>query len=72
VVAQSGALGNTSVEGLREAFLRREGLMRREADGWTLTVSPRAYDMLLDRLPWGFGVVKLRWMAGPIHVKWRN
>jgi hypothetical protein len=72
VIGQWGALGQTSVTGLREAFLRRDGLLGPSDAGWQLDVTPRAYDMLLDRLPWSIGVVKLRWMIAPIIVKWRN
>ena len=33
-------------------------------------MTPRAYDMLLDRLPWGFAMVKFAWLTAPIHVRW--
>ena len=72
VIARWDALGRTSVAGLREAFLQREGLLRRGEAGWTLEVSPRAYDMLIDRLPWSYGLIRLPWMCGPLQVKWRN
>jgi hypothetical protein len=36
-----------------------------------LKVQPRAFDMLLDRLPWGFSIIKLPWMQGVLHVEWR-
>lgn len=72
VIARWSAIGSTSVAGLREAFLQRDGLLRRIEAGWTLEVQPRPYDMLLDRLPWSVAVLKLAWMPAPIHVKWRN
>ncbi len=71
VIANWGALGQTSVAGLREAFLRRPGVLRESAEGWRLSVEPRAYDMLLDRLPWSYGVVGHRWMPKPLFVEWR-
>jgi hypothetical protein len=66
-------LRNTSVDGLRQSFLLREGrLLRKESDGsWSLTVSTKAYDMLLDSLPWRFSTVRLPWMQTVLHVKWR-
>jgi len=75
VIANWGALGQTSVEGLRASFLRREGrLVLQESEhgrAWQLQVDRRGYDVLLDRLPWGYGTIRLPWMAEAIHVKWR-
>ena len=72
VVARWTALGATSVDGLRQAFLLRDGLLRRTDAGHALQVAPKAYDMLLDRLPWSIALVKLAWMPAPIHVAWRK
>ncbi|MDT8998209.1 contractile injection system tape measure protein [Paucibacter sp. APW11] len=77
VIAHWKAIGKTSVAGLRESFLQREGRLERQkaSDGepppWRLKVQPRAFDMLLDRLPWGFSIIKLPWMQGVLHVEWR-
>lgn len=72
VVARWTALGQTSPEGLQDAFVRRGGSLRESEDGWRLTVDPGPFDMLLDRLPWSFGTVALPWMEMPLHVKWRD
>ncbi|MGY6412326.1 MAG: contractile injection system tape measure protein [Alkalilacustris sp.] len=73
VVAQWGALGRTSPEGLREAFLRRDGDLTLEEGGAArLRVAAGPFDMLLDRLPWSVALVRLPWMAGPLHVRWRG
>jgi uncharacterized protein (DUF2267 family) len=72
VIANWSALGNTSIEGLRQSFLQREGrLLRKDETGWDLLVEARPFDMLLDRLPWGFATVKYSWMQGMLHVEWR-
>ena len=71
VIQHWGALGSTSVSGLREAFLQRSGRLRLKDDAWYLEVEQKAYDMLLDRLPWSFSVIKLPWMQRVVHVKWR-
>jgi len=77
VITHWKAIGNTSVAGLRESFLQREGRLERqdtahgEPQAWRLKVQPRAFDMLLDRLPWGFSVIKLPWMQGVLYVEWR-
>jgi hypothetical protein len=65
------ALGKTSVAGLRESFLQREGRLSHDDNGWRLRVQPRAFDMLLDRVPWGYATTKLAWMEEVIHVEWR-
>jgi hypothetical protein len=71
VIAHWRALGSTSVAGLRESFLQREGCLSRKDDDWRLLVETRSYDMLLDRLPWGFATIKYSWMPGAIRVDWR-
>ncbi|HED39254.1 MAG TPA: hypothetical protein ENJ13_02340 [Chromatiales bacterium] len=64
-------VGNTSVAGLRDAFLKREGRLLRKEGGWQLLVESRSYDMLLDQLPWSYSTIKYGWMKEPIHVDWR-
>jgi len=64
-------LKNTSIEGLREAFLQREGRLLRKPDRWLLQVEARAYDMLLDYLPWTISTIRLAWMENPLFVTWR-
>lgn len=64
-------IGNTSVAGLRESFLQRPGMLRRKDDAWHLQVQDRAFDLLLDRLPWSFSTIKHAWMEEVVHVDWR-
>ncbi|MBX2926825.1 MAG: hypothetical protein KF852_03220 [Saprospiraceae bacterium] len=65
-----GALGNTSPDGLREGFLQREGKLEKRPDAWVLIVERRTIDILLNRLPWGLGMVKLPWMKEMLRVEW--
>lgn len=73
----SGVIGNwpiihdTSIEGLRETFLMRDGTIRFREDAVELRVENKTVDILLDSLPWGYSMVKLPWMKLPIHVIWR-
>jgi hypothetical protein len=69
-VSYWAALGNTSIEGLRSSFLQRPGLLRDAEEGWKLTVERRAFDMLLDRLPWSISVIRLPWMKKAIYTQW--
>lgn len=72
VIQHWRALGATSVEGLRETFLQRWGELRLVDDkGWELKVEAHPLDVLLDRLPWGFSVIKYPFMEEAVHVQWR-
>lgn len=75
IVAHWQALGQTSPHGLRQTFLRRIGrLVEHEAfegNHWRLKVQPNPFDVLLDRLPWSYGTIRLPWMKEVIHVEWR-
>jgi hypothetical protein len=77
VITHWKAVGHTSVAGLRESFLQREGRLQRdripadEPPRWHLRVQARGFDVLLDRLPWSFQTIRLPWMQGALHVEWR-
>lgn len=71
VIAHWGALGHTTVAGLRETFLQREGRLQRQGETWRLQVVPRAFDLLLDRLPWSWQTIRLSTMVRVLHVDWR-
>jgi|GEM_PF-5501330 len=66
-------LRNTSIAGLRETFLQRPGkLSALETDTWQLKVERKTVDILLDRLPmgWGYSVIRLPWMPKLLFVEW--
>lgn len=71
VISHWSALGNTSIQGLRETFLRRQGYLYFEEDSWKLKIPQAGFDMLLDQLPWSFAMIKFPWMQDPLHVTWR-
>jgi len=70
VLAGWPALANTSVAGLRETFLQREGKLERGDEGWRLRVGRKTVDVLVDELPWSLSVILHRWMPRPLHVTW--
>lgn len=72
VVERWGALGQTSPDGLRDAFICRNATLRRQDTAWSLRVENGPFDMLLDRLPWSFGTIGLPWMPEPCNVHWRD
>lgn len=71
VVRHWSALGNSSIENLRGSFLVRPGKLSQREDEHFLQVETRSYDVLLDQLPWGLGLVKLPWMQRSLWVEWR-
>ncbi len=70
VLSHWKALGSTTPDGLREGFLKRNGKLTHRSDGWLLQVEAKTLDILLDRLPWGFGIVQLSWMKEMLFVEW--
>jgi len=71
VLQNWGRLTNTTIGGLQEGFLRREGRLEEQDDMHLLTVETKAYDLLLDQVPWNFRTIKFSWMQKAIQVKWR-
>jgi len=70
-IAHWKAIGSTSITGLRESFLQREGRLVSAEECWQLRVESKCFDMLIDRLPWGYTAVKFPWMKRVLHVDWR-
>lgn len=61
----------TTVEGLREGFLQREGILHLQTEKNELTVVPKSYDMLLDSIEWSYKTTKFSWMEKSIITNWR-
>lgn len=72
IINHWNVVGNISVEGLREGFIRREGKLHAREDGsWQLNLEKKAQDILLTRLPWGISMIRLPWCTGKnIYVDW--
>jgi len=64
------ALRSSSTAWLRTQFFLRDAKLEAVDSGYRLTVERRAQDVLLARLPWGFGVIGLPWMREKIFVQW--
>ena len=65
-------MDGTSVSGFRRSFIARDGRLMRNEDRWTLVVEEKAFDVLLDTVPWGFRQIILPWINGFVQVNWRN
>src|SRR5262249_27918139 len=61
-----------SFEPLRGTFLARPGKFSQRGNGDdVLQVEPQSFDILLDQLPWGIGMIQLPWMKKLLWVEWR-
>lgn len=63
-------LGKVSTESFRYTFLNREGVLRPSASGWVLKVNRTGVDILMEFMPWGYGIVRLPWMQTILSVDW--
>ncbi len=71
VITHWAALKNTSILGLREAFLQRNGKLVMSEETSLLIVEKKGLDVLLATLPWGICLIKLPWMNKPLYVEWQ-
>jgi hypothetical protein len=69
VIEHWEVLKSTSVDSLRETFLKRDGQLKIESN-FLLQVSNSGVDVLLDKIPWGFRNFKLPWMKKAIITEW--
>jgi len=72
VVANWSILKDTSNDGLREGFLRREGKIIDEDSHWSLKVDRKTLDILLDHLSWQIGIIQTVDMPKILYVDWKN
>lgn len=71
VITNWAALKNTTPDGLREAFIQRDGILQKTDKGFKLTVETKTLDILLDKLPWGFGIINWYLIDKLIFVEWQ-
>lgn len=72
ITQQWRPLNDTSIDGLRESFIMRDGKLEEDNEGFYVQVEQKAYDLLLDQLPWSITSIKLPWMEKVIQVDWRT
>ena len=65
-------MDGTSVEGFRGSFLVRNGTLEQEEGHWTLAVEEKAYDILLESVPWSFRQIRLPWLKKYVQVEWHE
>ena len=72
VKANWSKMENTSIGGFQRSFIEREGQLEQREYKWVLTVEDKAYDILLDSLPWSYKMIRFPWLKKPISVSWRD
>ncbi len=70
IIRHWSILKNTSVNSLQKIFLQRNGKLSKVDNGWLLQVEQKVVDVLLGKLPWGVGIIKLPWMENILFVEW--
>jgi Contractile injection system tape measure protein len=63
---------NSTVSNFCGAFLLREGILLEQHDRWVLHVENKAYDIVLEYLPWTISIIKLPWMDKRLEVVWKK
>jgi hypothetical protein len=64
------AIGAMTLDGLRGTFLLREGKLSLVDHGFELHIERKAFDILLEQLPWGIGTIRLGWLEEMVYVYW--
>lgn len=64
--------GNTSIKGFQDSFIVRKGSLQQQEQQWRLNVECKAYDILLDSLPWSFSQIHFPWLKKHIQIFWRE
>ncbi len=70
LMQQWDKMKNTSVEGFRGSFLVRDGALHETEEAWHLRVETRGYDVIMQTLPWGLGMIKAAWMEKMLLTEW--
>ncbi len=70
MISYWSAIGTSSLDGFRGNWLVRDATLSEKADNWDLIVEKRPYDLLLQRSPFSYSIIKLPWMSKPLYVTW--
>lgn len=72
VISEWSILKNSTIDGLRESFLQRNGkFINVNSVDIRLMVETHALDVLLDHLPWALSIIKFSWMPQVLKVDWK-
>ena len=63
-------LGNTSIAGLRQGFLNRNGMLAFKDKNVTIKAEQKGIDILVTKIPWSYQTIKFSWNNYIIFVDW--
>lgn len=63
---------NSSKEALQETFLKREGKLEFQINGFEMWMEEKGYDILLEQLPWGISMIRTPWMGSYLICNWNQ
>ena len=69
-IQQWPKMHNSSVDGFKASFLKREGLLWQTEEAWFLRVQQRSYDIILQTLPWSYGMMRFSWLPKVLYTEW--
>ncbi|PWV55910.1 contractile injection system tape measure protein [Chitinophaga sp. S165] len=69
-IQQWPKMHNSSIEGFRASFLKREGMVWQTEEAWFLRVQQRSYDIILQTLPWSYGMMRFSWLPKVLYTEW--
>ncbi len=70
VLEHWSALKSSSIGILQNEFLQREGKLTIANNRQTLFVQRKTQDLLLDKLPWNYHLIKIPWIKDILFVEW--
>lgn len=70
IIEYWNVIQDTSIEGLRESFLMRDGKLSFNGKEWILQVAHQPFDMLLQQLPWNISMIQFPWMKNMLKTEW--
>lgn len=65
-------MSNSSKGALQETFLKREGKLELQVNGFEMWMEEKGYDILLEQLPWGIGIIQTPWMDSYLTCNWNQ
>lgn len=69
-IQQWPKMHNSSPDGFRASFLQREGRLWQTEEAWFLQVQQRSYDIILQTLPWSYGMMRFAWLPKMLYTEW--
>lgn len=64
------SIRGTSIKGVQETFIRREGIIQPDKENWIIRIENKTVDILMQDIPWSYTVSSLPWNKYLIYTEW--